>query len=53
MFPPGDPNFEPVVALYPFCTTDPLLFRITARATAGVGGRESTVLLQSTIVVDP
>ena len=38
---------------YPFCRLDPYFFRITARATAGLENRQSTVMLQSTVFVDP
>ena len=36
---------------YPYCLLDNHFFRITARAIAGLGGRESAVILQSTIII--
>lgn len=41
-----------ITGTYPYCKRDPYFFRITARAITGVAGRESVVMLQSTIVVD-
>lgn len=43
---PGGTN-----GLYPYCKLDEHFFRITARAIAGLGGRESAVMLQSTVKV--
>ena len=43
---PGQPNDG-----YPYCLLDDHFFRITARAVAGLGGRESAVVLQSTIII--
>ena len=37
---------------YPYCPNDPYFFRITSRVVSGSGGRESVVMLQSTVVVD-
>jgi len=48
---PGDPAFVAQTTSYPFCPGSPALFRITARALAGSPGRETVVILQSTIRV--
>ena len=37
---------------YPFCPRDPYFFRITSRVISGSDGRQSVVMLQSTIFVD-
>ena len=44
---PGAPNDS-----YPYCIRDPYFFRITARSVAGIGGRTSVVMLQSTVIVE-
>ena len=42
----------PESQMYPFCKKDPFFFRITSRVISGSGGRESVVMLQSTVIVE-
>ncbi len=42
----------PVSVIYPFCDSDPYYFRITARVVVGNAGRQSVVMLQSTVVTE-
>jgi len=47
----GEAGYNILNAEWPYCFDDPSFFRITARAVAGDPGKQSVVILQSTIAV--
>jgi Tfp pilus assembly protein PilX len=49
--PGGSSTYNVLNNVWPYCSADPSLFRVTARAAVGRGGKDSVVILQSTILV--